>query len=399
MKTAAVICELNPFHSGHLRVFEAAREMGADRVIAIMSGDFVQRGAPAVIDARSRAECALKCGADLVLLLPAVYATASAEGFASGAVGILDKLGCVDILVFGSECGDTARLKKCAAALIDESDGFRAGLREGLRMGLSFPAARQRALGGEGDILGGPNDILGVEYMKALMRLGSGITPVAVKRLGMGHHDLSGEDGAPSGTAIRRALIEEGAAGIEMYEMPGAAREILRREFALRGASHEDDLTEILCMRLSEASSDRDLTCFSDVTEDLARTVMNNRFSFSSFSELASLSSSKSLTYTHASRALLHIALGMRREGGGDIFPAIVLGVRESARGMINELASGGGTDVVTLSARSIRESGPALGRMLSEEARISDLYRMIRGVKAGKSPMRSVLSEPLIVV
>ncbi|MDO5703232.1 MAG: nucleotidyltransferase family protein, partial [Lachnospiraceae bacterium] len=166
MKIAAVICELNPLHSGHARLFRCARDMGADCVLAVMSGDFVQRGEPAVMNRRTRARMALNAGADMVLSYPVRYATGSAERFASYAVRIADGLGCVDSLVFGSESGSLAELEKCARILADEPAFYRERLREALKMGKSYPAARAEALPEFSDLLREPNNILGVEYLK-----------------------------------------------------------------------------------------------------------------------------------------------------------------------------------------------------------------------------------------
>ena len=215
MTVAAVVCEYNPFHNGHLKQFRQIRaELGADTpIVCIMSGDFVQRGQPAIFDKMTRARAAVECGASLVLELPVTCALSSAEGFAHGAAYILDQLGVVTHLCFGSECGDLETLLQTATAL--DSPDFADALRRELERKDSFAAARQRALetvGCGGDCLSRPNDILAVEYCKALRKLQSGIQPVTFARQG-DYHDDTPERENPSATSLRKlADITEWAA-------------------------------------------------------------------------------------------------------------------------------------------------------------------------------------------
>ena len=207
MKTAAVISELNPLHSGHAGLFRAAREMGADSVMTLMSGDFVQRGVPSIVERYTRTHMALLAGADLVLSYPVRYATGSAERFAEYAVRILNGLGCVDWLVFGSESGDVDGLMECAGVLVQEPPEFRERLHAALRAGRSYPSAASEALPEYAGLLRDPNNILGVEYCKALIRTGSSIRPVTVKRLSSMHSDRSIRDSGASAGASWNGLF------------------------------------------------------------------------------------------------------------------------------------------------------------------------------------------------
>ena len=180
MKVVGLITEYNPFHNGHQFHIEQAKLItDADAVIVVMSGDFVQRGEPAIMPKHLRAEAALKCNADLVIELPFCYATESAEQFAIGAVSIFEKLGIVDSICFGSECGDIQSLTEIAQILSNESDEYKASLQKQLRTGDSFPVAREKAMKelfpdkNYGQILSEPNNILGIEYIKALLKLGA----------------------------------------------------------------------------------------------------------------------------------------------------------------------------------------------------------------------------------
>lgn len=197
MKTAAVICEYNPFHYGHRHQLEQTRALGATHIAAVMSGDFTQRGDLAVTDKFARAKTALENGADLVLELPVKYSLCAAEGFARGAVGIISALGCVDMLSFGSECGSIPALREAAGAVeyAVHSDYFQL-LMSG---GKSYPAALAEAVkkfytNDVYDVISSPNNTLAVEYIKALDDIGSGIEPVTVRREGAAHDSDSEQE-------------------------------------------------------------------------------------------------------------------------------------------------------------------------------------------------------------
>lgn len=227
MAVVGVICEYNPFHLGHARQFRLIRErFGGDTpILCLMSGNYVQRGEPAVFDKFQRARAAVRCGADLVLELPLTCALSSAEGFADGGVEILERLGVADTLCFGSEHGDVEALRETARLLL--LPAFGEALREALRGGVSFAAARAEAvrrMGGDASLLRRPNDILAVEYCKALERRGSAMTAAAVLR-GGGYHDVEADPEQPSATALRLLLDTDGDWAAFL---PAEAAEVLR---------------------------------------------------------------------------------------------------------------------------------------------------------------------------
>ena len=239
VKTAAVISEFNPFHGGHAYLFaEIRRALGEDTaIIAILSGNFVQRGEAACIRKQARAEAALAGGCDLVLELPFPYSSATAERFARAGVAIADALGCVDVLAFGAECGDTATLSALAARL--EANEFRdAYFSAAASLGSAEKTeAVYRSLYGEDkyfELLSNPNDLLGVEYIRALLRAGSAITPWAIKRMGAGHDEVlpASPDRFPSGKSIREALYagDEGA----LLRLPSYSAEVIKSEISER---------------------------------------------------------------------------------------------------------------------------------------------------------------------
>lgn len=211
MKTVGIVAEYNPFHAGHRKQFDCVKaQLGEETaIVCAMSGNFVQRGAPAVLDKTHRAKAAVACGADLVVELPTTVSLSSAEGFAAGGVGILSKL--CDTLCFGAETGETVSLMETARALLSED--FSPLLRRELDSGKSFPAARAEALaqmGLSGEILRRPNDILAVEYCKAILARNSPMVPFPIRRDG-DYHDQAPHRENPSATAVRRLMLEGGA--------------------------------------------------------------------------------------------------------------------------------------------------------------------------------------------
>lgn len=251
MNIIGIVAEYNPFHEGHRYHLEKTRRLlGEDApAVCVMSGDYVQRGEAAAYSKFARAEAACRCGADLVLELPLPWALSSAEGFARGAVGLLDSLGQVTHLSFGSECGDIELVRRTAEALIDPA--MNAAIKAELGGGIPYAAARQEALrkrdAGLAEILGTPNNILAVEYVKAIYQEGARLEPVTVTRFGAGH-DEEGAQGPKSASEIRHRL----AGGENMTELlPGEAAEVyLMEEGNGRGFMSMDDLEVAVLSRL-----------------------------------------------------------------------------------------------------------------------------------------------------
>ena len=224
MRAAGIIVEYNPLHSGHLRLLEAGRAaLGPDTaIVCVMSGNFVQRGDFALLRKHARARAAVESGADLVLELPLPWAVSSAEGFADGGVQALAATGLVDHLLFGSECGDAAALERVAAALLTldfrerlrrELPGAASRARRSARA-VSFAAARQRALAGlvppaDAALLASPNNILGIEYCKALLRQKAPLRPVTIRREGSAHDGALAPGAHPSASGLR-SLLRQG---------------------------------------------------------------------------------------------------------------------------------------------------------------------------------------------
>lgn len=212
MKISGIIAEYNPLHNGHLYHIEQTRLAGASHVIVVMSGNFTQRGEPALLPKAERVKMALSAGADLVVELPLPWAVSSAEKFALGGISILHNMGCVDTVSFGSECGDIKQLTAVATCMADTQ--YTEQLHTALNTGISFAAAQQNALRASGTphlatLLEHPNNTLGVEYCKALLQLQSDITPFTILRKGASH-DSKASHGTTASAKHIRSLVNTG---------------------------------------------------------------------------------------------------------------------------------------------------------------------------------------------
>ena len=299
MKNIGIICEYNPFHNGHAYQLQTVRQEG--RAVCLMSGNFVQRGAPAVMDKYTRAKGAVLSGGDLVLELPLIYAISSAEGFAEGAVEIFHRLGCVDGLCFGSESGCAEELMDCARILLSRE--FVPVLKEELAKGVSFPKARQlgaEALGAVPGLLDQPNNILGLEYCKALLKGHSSIEPMIIKRQGAYHGGC--EKDAPSASYLRT---------IEDWEdyVPKAAWELFATADRYTPEAGERAwLSRLRFMR------EEDFEALPYGSEGLWRRVMEACRTSSSIEDIIDKAISKRYPRTRLQRMLLCALLGITEE-------------------------------------------------------------------------------------
>ncbi len=351
MKTVGIIAEYNPFHNGHAYQLAKAKELtGADYCIVVMSGDFVQRGAPAIVDKYMRAEAALTNGADLVLELPVYYALGSAEYFASGAVALLDKLGVTDTLCFGSECGNINLLTEFAVRLLGEDDTFKRVLDRQLRSGLSYPNARNAALeacaphlNAHMGILMSSNNILGIEYCKALHRRGSSIQPYTVRRAGSSYHDASLDNAYSSALAIRESIRATDSLSDVKSLVPQTAYELFRSAYGATCPVFADDASAILHYQLlSEQAAG--YTGHPDIDASLSDRIVNNLPSYRSFTDFCELLKTKNRTYTRIARSLMHILLQLEKvdlaiyQSEDYIYYARMLGFRKDAEPLLSEI-------------------------------------------------------------
>ena len=343
MKVAGIITEYNPFHKGHEYHIQKTKEItGADYVIAIMSGDFVQRGTPSIVEKHVRTHMALVSGADLVLELPIIYATGSAELFAQGAVNILDSLGVVDSICFGCECGNTALLMKAASILNDEPDWYSNALQSYLKKGYSYPAARAAALPEYESILSSPNNILGIEYCKAILKSNASLKPIGIQRKGNDYHSDELDQHLPSATAIRQALFDSNKTTLDIADIQSLADYIPQTAFNVfsnhvhkNGVIYENDISSMLLYRLLQADSYLDYLVYEDISKQLAASIYNLRNKFINFSQFADLIKTKDMTRTHVNRALLHIVLNIKASTPHASY-ARILGLRKDAKDLLS---------------------------------------------------------------
>lgn len=414
-RITGIVAEYNPFHKGHAYHLEKARELtDADYLVVVMSGDFVQRGAPALFDKYLRTEAALLGGADLVLELPAANACASAESFAWGAVSILEQLGCVNALCFGSETGDTQALLSCAEVLLQESDAYREQLRSLLKKGYSFPAARREAVGALNhpgllpELLDFPNNILGLEYIKALKRAGSSIQPTALKRAGAGYHDDALTDSYSSATAVRKLIrdndTEKRTESVHWSKllagaMPESSALLTARRLSAEAPVWEDDFSLLLCYQLMRLSP-KELAAYSDMSPELARRIHAHLNEFHSYSQFSALLKTRELTYTRINRALLHVLLGIKAEKGcpPKASYARILGFRKNAGGLLKEIKANADMTLVTKAADYGKLLAPQSAKRFEQDLFASNLYSTVRAQKNGTAFVNDIQKSPVIL-
>ncbi len=346
MNVTAIISEYNPLHKGHLYHIETAKkETRADFIIAIMSGNFVQRGTPAIFDKYLRAECALRSGVDLVLELPVMYASASAEYFALGGVSLANALGCVTHLSFGSEYGHADKFMETAKLLLDEPEELKLPLKEALKTGLSYPQARAHAVYTShpelAEVLEDPNNILGVEYCKALLKTNSPIKPHTLKRQGQDYHSDITEEGFASASGIRALWMEPSSKKADLLhsQLAPAAYDLLQGYFQNPLLS-EDDFSMLLHYKLITENRAQ-LTEYFGMTKELSNRIFKHLNEFETFSSFADRLKTKNITRTAINRALLHLLLDIKTSDvqsvtkRGCVDYIRVLGFRKEAAGLL----------------------------------------------------------------
>lgn len=395
MKIAGIIAEYNPFHTGHAyHIRETRKKTGADFVIAVMSGDFVQRGGPAFLPKHLRAETALAGGADLVFELPSLWSCESAEFFAQSGVELLHGLGCVDYLSFGSESGDIRLFQTLGKYLADESPDFRRHLQAGLKSGLSYPAARRDALlavwegadNCEADwnsFLSSPNNILGIEYCKALEKLKSPIQPVTIQRQGSGYHEPQLSKEYPSASALRNFWIKHESEEESFSELSSGflpeVWNILQKHSARNQILTEQDFS-LLIRWMLYASDPGQLCSHQDLSGDLAQRMTNTREQYENFSHYVELLKTKELTYSRICRALFHALLGIR-----EIPPvsyARLLGFRRQAAPVLSKIKQCGSLPLLTKLADASSFLDSETMKSLEQNTRISHLYESVASEK-----------------
>ena len=411
MKVAGIIAEYNPFHKGHEFHIRKTKELtSADYVVVALSGDFLQRGEPSVMSKYIRTRQALAGGADLVLELPALYATASASLFAWGGISLLDRLGVTDTVSFGCEETDPGLLKGIAGILSEEPADYKQVLNDGLKKGLSFPAAREAALvscwkGDKADpekiskVMSGSNNILALEYLKALKDTGSSMEPLMIERAGDGYNEGISGSGFASASGIRERLLQfflggegsDGSAAIDPVRdhIPAWEAEMMEEMWGREFPISSDDLIYLIGEKIRhDKLTGADFMRYSDMTEELANRLSDLPVTWRSFDEVCKALKTKQYTYSRISRLLIHILLDItddlyEPEGPGY---ARVLGFRESASPLVKEIRERSAIPVITKpSEAEDLLSGKAL-EAFRRDVYASELYEDRVGAKFRKS-------------
>lgn len=411
MKVNGIVAEYNPFHNGHAYQMQHAKEAtGADYTIVVMSGNFMQRGAPALLDKFTRAKMALECGADLVLELPICYAASSAEFFAKGSVALFDKLGVTTNLCFGSECGNIDTLSRIAEIFYTEPEPYVESLRCNLKKGMSFPIARTWALlqyapslSDDKDVLSSPNNILGIEYLKALMSRNSKIVPFTTTRVGADYHDKRLGTNQCSAIAIRQSVAAGHDLSYLASQMPENAYEILRTSLKEQKPLFADDFSAALQYKLlTEYFEGYDK--YQDISSDLSDRIRNTLPSFTGLSSFCDLLKSKDMTYTRISRCLFHILLNMTKEefetckAEDYISYARVLGFCKDAAPLLTEIKKNSSIPLIT-SLADARQTLPADAlRMLNQDILRNQIYLGHLALK-NKKEMVNEYRTPIVIV
>lgn len=392
MKIVGLITEYNPFHAGHLYHMQQARELtGADYCVVLMSGSFVQRGEPAIFDKYLRTKTALLAGADLVLEIPAAFSTASAHEFAAYGVALLSAIG-VDAVVFGSECGQIEILKQAAYALNHESAEFRERLQKGLKAGLTYPQARAKALEMEdtwASVLSSPNNILGIEYLRAAEDLHSPMEFYTISRKGSGYHEDTLADASfPSASAIRGIIRNSLSKDKDLLDILASHLPAVTHP-AYTGAVpvFADDFSELLNAAVLQMQATFSI---ADLSPELAARLAKPPYFPLSFEERIQALKTRQLTYTHVSRALLHLVLGMREEDisrwkdEGYALYARILGFRRQSSPLLSCLHKKSSIPLITKMADAAQSLAPSALALLEQEVYASHLYQTVRIKRGG---------------
>ena len=410
MKVVGIIAEYNPFHNGHkYQIEELKKQTGADYVVIAMSGDFLQRGVPAICDKYKRTQMALDSGADLVLELPVIWATASAEFFAKGGVQLLTHLGVVTHLGFGAETEQLDALHRVSSILKAETPLYQEVLAGELKMGKSFPSARKQALLATestlssddlNELLDSPNNILALEYLKALPEH---ITPVLIQRKGSGYHDKAIDVPLPSATAIREILLQKEADIPALTKaMPKESLAVLADSLSCGALLDTEDFSSILGYRLLSLEKEGYYE-YADSNPELSNKIKNQLKNYTGFKAFCQALKSKDLTYTRVSRLLLHILLDIKQTDYAfaqalDYVPYLrVLGFRQEAATLLHSIKKEAHVPLITKVADAASILSPEAYSIFEKDLYAASIYNQVLAVKNHQPPVNEYTSQIVI--
>ena len=407
MKVAGIIAEYNPFHNGHFYHVKKTKELtGADYVIAVLSGDYVQRGVPAFLDKETRTRMALQCGVDLVIELPMAFATSAAADFASYGVHLLNATGITDFLSFGCEIGDLSILDQIASVCQTEPPEFKQTLKESLGAGLSYPKARQLAIeaclpSAKEIPLEMPNLILAVEYLGALQKSRSSIKPVFIKRSDKGYHSQRASGQFLSASAIRSLCLSQEPSAVIPY-MPKRAFQLLATSWKRFGPLSADDFSQALGYRLL-ACRNEPLWEYADISRELANRMKKNLTFYSDYEGFAQSLKTKAYTRVRINRALLHLLFSITKQDmekwKKEPVPYIrVLGFQKKAASLLAAMKTYGKAPVLAGLSHYEAVLSPEGKDLLEKELTASRFYEQTACKKYNIPLPREEARRPLIV-
>lgn len=419
MNLLGLIVEYNPFHNGHIHHLNESKKLTkATHTIAVMSGNFMQRGTPAFLDKFTRAEIAIKNGVDLVVELPTLYACQSAEIFAHGGIALLNSLNCVNSLCFGSEVGKIQILNIISKILIDEPLEFKNKLKLNLDSGLTFPKARSLALfdyinenklyniseKNLTEILNSSNNILGIEYIKSILKLNSKIKPYTINRIHSNYNSLNIDNSICSASAIRNALKSSNLSDIS-YTIPKPTYDIIKNVINSGfNPVYNNDFYEIL---YSSIIRDKDnLVDYFEVNEGIENKIYSSIFKCSNYEELQNEIKSKRYTMTKISRTLNNIMLGIKKSDIAktkdlDYIPYLrVLAFNDKGCEILKEIKNNSNINIITKFSKIKHIDSDIFKTLIDYDIKATNMYNLIyykNNLSILNGPMDYIISPKYI--
>ena len=421
MNLLGLVVEYNPFHNGHKYHLEKSKELtNATHTMAIMSGSFLQRGEPALFDKYTRAEIAVKNGVDLVIELPTLYSCQSAEIFSHGAIATLNSLNCVNSVCFGSEEGNVEILRTIAEILVREPEEFKSSLKKYLDDGLVFPIARSKSLYDYinknnllslkeeefQQVLNSSNKILGIEYIKSLIKLNSSIKPFTITRVASEYNSKNIESNICSATAIRNSLKNNSNLELIKNVVPTSTFEEIENKISQKfNPLYDSDFYDILSSTIIRDFDN--LTNYFEVNEGIENKIYSNIFKSKTLDELIDLTKSKRYTMTKIKRTLNNILLGINRDDVIKVkdlsqVPYIrILAFNNKGREIIKKIKDSSDIEIITKFSKISHIEDPLFDTLIKYDLKASNMYNMIyykNNKNLVKGPMDYYISPKYIL-
>lgn len=422
MKIIGIITEYNPFHNGHqYQIQEIRKKEQADYVVVAMSGDFVQRGGPSMVDKYTKTRMALSCGADLVVMLPTCVSLSSAKNFARGGVAILSSLG-IDCLTYGCETPELDQLKGFASFFQKEDELFSSLLKENLKHGSNYPLARQEAFATylnkysatssllhesfpdsipNPDLLSTPNNILGIEYEQAILDLKPDLKTSPMKRIGNGYHDTDSTHEYSSASAIRSHIFS--TKSLPENGLPLEAYQLLEETLNVCGPINDELFSNLFEYELLQLNSTV-LMNYQDCSKELAHRIMSHKEQYQSFSQFISLIKTKGYTQTRIQRLFMQILLKITSQSQESLSLchyapyARVLGFRSQSEPLFATLTKRSSIPILTSVSQARAKLENLSYELLQEDLYASDLYRLVQKQQYHLT-LKNDYKQPLIIL